>query len=68
MGQLFQENDQDDHAIVAFKKANEVDPYDLDSLLLLGISCTNELNRIEAIKHLQNWLKYHPDFSHLPGI
>lgn len=43
MGQLYQENDQDDYAIIAFKKAYEVDPYDLDSLLCLGISCTNEL-------------------------
>ena len=43
MGQLYQENDQDDYAIIAFKRAYEIDPYDLDSLLCLGISCTNEL-------------------------
>ncbi len=43
MGQLYQENDQDDYAILAFKKAYLIDPYDLDSLLCLGISCTNEL-------------------------
>lgn len=43
MGQLLQENDQDDYAIIAFKAAHEADPYDLDSLLSLGISSTNEL-------------------------
>lgn len=43
MGQLLQENDEDDIAILAFKKAYEMDPYDLDSLLCLGISLTNEV-------------------------
>jgi len=65
MGQLYQENDQDDYAIIAFKRAYEIDPFDLDSLLCLGISCTNELEQREAITHLFNWLKYHPDFSQL---
>ena len=45
MGQLYQENDQDELAILAFKKAYEIDPYDLDSLLCLGVSCTNELEQ-----------------------
>ena len=67
MGQLYQENDQDDYAIIAFKRAYEIDPFDLDSLLCLGISCTNELEQREAITHLFNWLKYHPDFNHLVG-
>ena len=44
MGQLYQENDFDDVAIIAFKKAYEQDPFDLDSLLCLGISCANELD------------------------
>lgn len=68
MGQLFQENDQDEHAILSFRAAHEADPYDLDSLLCLGVSCTNELDDREACKHLQDWLKYHPDFSMLPGV
>ena len=52
-------------AIIAFKKAYEIDPYDLDSLLCLGISCTNELNEKEATEYLNAWLKYHPDYSHI---
>lgn len=68
MGQIYQENDQDDFAIIAFKKAYEIDPYDLDSLLCLGISCTNELHKKEAVQHLLSWLKFHPNFSSLPQV
>lgn len=48
------------------KSAHEADPYDLESLLSLGISSTNELEQDQALKHLSNWLKYHPDFCALP--
>lgn len=68
LGQLYQENDQDDQAILAFKKAHEADPYDLDSLMLLGVSCTNELVERDAKNYLHDWLKLHPDFSALPGV
>ena len=68
LGVLFQENDQDDFAIIALRKAHEADPYDLDSLMSLGISSTNELEGQEAMKYLTNWLKYHPDFCGLPGL
>lgn len=66
LGQLFQENDQDDYAIIALKSAHEADPYDLESLLYLGISSTNELDQFEALRHLTNWLRFSPDFSSLP--
>lgn len=66
MGQLLQENDQDDYAIIAFKAAHEADPYDLDSLLSLGISSTNELEQQEALRHLTSWLRYNPDFMSMP--
>ncbi len=67
LGQIFQEFDQDDQALVALKNSFQIDPYDLDSVLQMGISCTNELDTREALKHLQNWLKYNPDFSHIPA-
>ena len=66
LGQLFQENDQDEFAIIALKSAHEADPYDLESLLYLGISSTNELEQFDALRHLSNWLRYSPDFSQLP--
>ena len=68
LGQLYQENDQDDFAILAFKEAHECDPYDLDSLLALGISFTNEFEDMEAFRYLHSWLKYHPDYSHISNI
>lgn len=66
LGQLYQENDEDDKAIAYLLKAYELDPYDCDSLLYLGVSCTNELNPKVAMNHLLDWLRYHPDYSDLP--
>jgi len=37
---------------VAFKEAHEKDPYDLDSLLALGISFTNELSEEDAFNYM----------------
>ena len=68
LGQLFQENDQDDFAIIALRSAHEADPYDLESLLSLGISSANELEQDQALAHLTNWLRYHPDFGSLPVL
>ncbi len=68
LGQLYQENDQDNFAIIALREAHTADPYDLDSLLALGVSCTNENDRLDAYKYLHLWLKYHPDFNNLPGV
>jgi len=68
LGQLYQENDQDDFAIIALREAHQADPYDLESLLALGVSCTNEHDRLDAYKYLHMWLKFHPDFQSLPGV
>lgn len=46
--------------------AHEADPYDLDCLLSLGISSTNELAQAQAMGYLTNWLKYHADFCSMP--
>ena len=62
LGQLYQESDQDEKAILAFKEAHEKDPYDLDSLLALGISFTNELSEQDAFSYMHQWLKYNPDY------
>lgn len=65
LGQLYQESDQDEKAIVAFKEAHEKDPYDLDSLLALGISFTNELSEEAAFRYMHQWLKFHPDYQEI---
>lgn len=53
---------------MAFKAAHKADPYDLDSLMLLGVSCTNELVERDAKNYLHDWLKYHPDFQSIAGV
>lgn len=68
LGQLYQENDQDDEAILAFKHAYNADPYDLDSLMLLGVSCTNEMVDRDAKSYLHEWLRCHPDYQGVPGV
>jgi len=65
LGQLYANLDQDLEAIKCLVKAHEADPYNLDSLLQLGVSCTNELDQIEALRYLQKWIESHEDFGHL---
>jgi hypothetical protein len=36
--------------------------------MLLGVSCTNELVEKDAKNYLHDWLKYHPDYSHIMGV
>jgi tetratricopeptide (TPR) repeat protein len=66
LGQLYQEKDEDDKAIHYFMRAYELDPYDCDSLLCLGVSCTNELDEKVAMTHLMDWLRYNPEYCDLP--
>jgi len=68
LGQLHAENDQDVEAIYCLKKGHEVDPYNLDSLLALGVSCTNELDAPQALSHLKTWLANHEEFQSLDGV
>lgn len=44
-------------------KCNELDPYDLDALLQLGVSYTNEIDPFHALKYLKTWIANHPDYS-----
>jgi Flp pilus assembly protein TadD len=62
LGKIHTENDRDDLAMKCFKTALEVDPFNADALLLLGISCTNEFGEFEAMVHLKNWIKIHNDY------
>ena len=55
LGQLYQESDQDEYAILGFKAAHEADPYDLESLMSLGISNANELDQQESLNMAKAW-------------
>jgi len=54
------EMDNDTQAIAALLKAVEADSANLDALLELGVSCTNELDQTQALVFLQTWLQAHP--------
>lgn len=67
LGQLHAENDDDGKAIAALIKCYEIDPYNLDSLIALGVSCTNELDEQKALEHLRSWLQNNPDYMGIPA-
>ncbi|CAK9070040.1 unnamed protein product [Durusdinium trenchii] len=65
LGQLYAELDQDVEAIQCLRKGHEVDPYNLDSLLALGVSCTNELDQLLALRFLRTWIENHEEYQAL---
>jgi Flp pilus assembly protein TadD len=63
LGKMHTDNDRDDLAMQCFFKANEVDPFNGDALLALGISCTNEFDEFDAMVHIANWMKLHAAYN-----
>merc|ERR1719420_2533802 len=61
LGQLYAELDQDVEAIQCLRRGHEVDPYNLDSLLALGVSCTNELDQLPALRYMRKWIENHEE-------
>lgn len=65
LGQLYAEMDQDVEAIQCLRRGHEADPYNLDSLLALGVSCTNELDQMPALRYLRMWIENHEEHQAL---
>lgn len=65
LGQLHAELDQDIEAIRCLRRGHEVDPYNLDSLLALGVSYTNELDQLPALRYLRLWIENHEEHQGL---
>ncbi|CAE8629391.1 unnamed protein product, partial [Polarella glacialis] len=65
LGQLYAEMDQDVQAIQCLQKGHEVDPYNLASLLALGVSCTNEFDQLPALRYLRKWIENHEEHQAL---
>ncbi|XP_051124811.1 peroxisome biogenesis protein 5 isoform X2 [Andrographis paniculata] len=63
LGIAHAENDDDQQAIAAMMRAHEVDPTNLEVLLALGVSHTNELEQAAALKYLYSWLRHHPKYG-----
>ncbi|KAJ4829299.1 Peroxisomal membrane signal receptor PTS1 [Turnera subulata] len=67
LGIAHAENDDDQQAIAAMMRAQEADPTNLEVLLALGVSHTNELEQSSALKYLYGWLRNHPKYGALAG-
>ncbi|XP_022732919.1 peroxisome biogenesis protein 5 isoform X2 [Durio zibethinus] len=65
LGITHAENDDDQQAIAAMMRAQEADPTNLEVLLALGVSHTNELEQAAALKYLYGWLQHHPKYGTL---
>ncbi|XP_052486652.1 peroxisome biogenesis protein 5 isoform X2 [Gossypium raimondii] len=65
LGITHAENDDDQQAIAAMMRAQEADPTNLEVLLALGVSHTNELEQPAALKYLYGWLRHHPKYGTL---
>uniref|UniRef100_A0A2P2L0V8 Uncharacterized protein n=1 Tax=Rhizophora mucronata TaxID=61149 RepID=A0A2P2L0V8_RHIMU len=65
LGIAHAENDDDQQAIAAMMRAQEADPTNLEVLLALGVSHTNELEQAAALKYLYGWLHNHPRYGTL---
>lgn len=62
LGVCHSELDNDKVAIECFKRAVEIDPYNLEALRDLGTSYVNELNSIRALETLRAWITHNPRF------
>lgn len=68
LGITHAENDDDRQAIASMVRARDADPSNLEVLLALGVSHTNELEQEEALRYLRGWLQNHPKYGTLvPG-
>eukprot|EP00271_Cylindrocystis_brebissonii_P003305 TRINITY_DN1411_c0_g1_i3.p1 TRINITY_DN1411_c0_g1~~TRINITY_DN1411_c0_g1_i3.p1 ORF type:complete len:809 (+),score=186.04 TRINITY_DN1411_c0_g1_i3:731-3157(+) len=63
LGIAHAENDDDRQAISAMVRARDADPTNLEVLLALGVSHTNELEQTEALSYLRGWLQHHPKYG-----
>jgi peroxin-5 len=59
LGQLHAQFDCDSEAIKCLEKGHACDAYNLESMMALGVSLTNELDSIRAMEILQQWIKNH---------
>ena len=65
LGTAQAKNENDRKAIGAMKRCLALDPANLEALLCLAISFTNESQTAEACAALREWLAAHPKYGHL---
>jgi peroxin-5 len=52
LGKAHAENDHDDRAIACLMRAVAANNTDLDALIALGVSCTNDYFKVSAVRVL----------------
>ena len=68
LGMVHAENDDDKQAIAAMVNAHAADPTNLDILLDLGVSHTNELETHEALNYMRQWISQHPEYKNAVAL
>ena len=63
LGKCHTENDEDWKAIVCWLCSLERDLFSPETLLALGVSYVNKLNRKRAIQMLRGWVENHPLYA-----
>ena len=63
LGHALQESEKDPLAVIALRKAVELDPLCLPNYLSLSASLTNEGHAGAALGILRQWLRYHPEYA-----
>ena len=70
LGQLHAQFDRDVDAIKCLEKGHLCDPFNLDSIMALGVSLTNELDSVKAMEILKQWIssseKFHELINQVP--
>jgi peroxin-5 len=68
LGQMHAQFDCDSEAIKCLEKGHACDAYNLESMMALGVSLTNELDSIRAMEIFKQWISNHDiyhDLAHL---
>lgn len=65
LGSILAEADDDERAIDCYTRAVRADSHDLQSLLNLGVSYTNELDKVRALVYLRHWIASHPVYANV---
>eukprot|EP01094_Clydonella_sp_ATCC50884_P010888 TRINITY_DN20707_c0_g1_i1.p1 TRINITY_DN20707_c0_g1~~TRINITY_DN20707_c0_g1_i1.p1 ORF type:complete len:451 (-),score=113.27 TRINITY_DN20707_c0_g1_i1:448-1683(-) len=68
LGTAHAENDEDKVAIVALQRSLAADGSNIEALLDLGVSYTNELVQGQALQYLKEWLRHHEEYRGIPGV
>lgn len=62
LGQCWAQHEEDKLAIAALQQCITIDPYNINALLMLGVSYTNNLNNQQAITYLRTWIENNPQY------